>query len=108
MDIGENLQYSTTVFLNDQLPDLQFFPESGQLVHGLSSRVAVKAIGPDGKGIKVEGVVVDRQGKKITNFKSNALGMGVFFFKRIVSACTKLRCFYLMLKNHLRYILYQG
>jgi len=81
MDIGENLQYSTTVFLNDQLPDLQFFPESGQLVHGLSSRVAVKAIGPDGKGIKVEGVVVDRQGKKVTNFKSNALGMGVFFLQ---------------------------
>lgn len=63
------------------MPDLQFFPESGRLVHGFGSKVAFKAIGLDGKGIESSGNVFDNQGNKVTGFKSNALGMGVFFLK---------------------------
>jgi hypothetical protein len=81
MDLGENLHYSTSVFLQDQLPDLQFFPESGKLIHGMGSKVAFKAIGSDGQGIKVLGDIYDEQGKKVTEFESNVLGMGVFYLQ---------------------------
>ncbi|WP_339716209.1 hypothetical protein [Cyclobacterium amurskyense] len=80
-DVEEKLQFSKTVYLNDALPDIQFFPESGHLVHGFGSKVAFKAIGSDGKGIKIEGTVYDGLGNKVTDFKSNVLGMGVLYLQ---------------------------
>src|SRR3546814_733698 len=41
--------------------DVQFFPEGGELVNGLASRVAFKATGPGGRGIPVSGVVLNRK-----------------------------------------------
>lgn len=38
--------------IHEDKTDLQFFPEGGQLVDGLTSRVAFKAIGNDGLGKK--------------------------------------------------------
>ena len=61
--------------------DLQFFPEGGDLVAGLSSRVAFKAIGPDGAGVSVTGSVHDNQGQKVVDFTSTHLGMGAFTFQ---------------------------
>ena len=58
--------------------DLQFFPESGELVHGLSSKVGFKAIDATGKGKIIEGAIVDEKENSITTFKSNSLGMGSF------------------------------
>lgn len=107
MDIGRGLHYSTSVFLNDQLPDLQFFPESGQLVHGMGSKVAFKAIGPEGKGIEVLGEIYDKQGEKVTEFESNELGMGVFFFRRIALASIRLRFICPIQKKQLQFILYR-
>lgn len=59
-------------------PDLQFFPEGGNLVTDIRSRVAFKALGPDGLGINVKGVVVDNDNKQIAAITSTHLGMGVF------------------------------
>jgi len=59
---------------------IQFFPEGGELVNGIQSRVAFKAIGEDGLGREVKGNVVDESSKTICEFKSNYLGMGSFYF----------------------------
>ena len=58
---------------------MQFFPESGELVHGLSSKVGFKALDANGKGEIIEGDIVDEKENSITTFKSNTLGMGSFF-----------------------------
>jgi len=62
-------------------PDLQFFPEGGGLVTGISSKVAFKAIGPNGLGIDVKGIIVDSTGNEVTKFTTAHLGMGYFYLK---------------------------
>lgn len=59
-------------------PSLQFFPEGGNLVDDIKSRLAFKAIGPDGSGEEVKGVVVDNNNNEVVKFASSHLGMGVF------------------------------
>jgi len=61
-------------------PSLTFFPEGGNLVTDIPSKVAYKAIGPDGLGINVNGVVVDNENKEVAKIASPHLGMGVFSF----------------------------
>jgi len=58
--------------------DAQFFPEGGYLVGGIRSRVAFKAVKPDGLGIDSKGTIVDNNGTVVANFESQHLGMGVF------------------------------
>lgn len=60
-------------------PDLQFFPEGGNLVSGIKSKVAFKAIGSNGLGTMVKGEVVDNENKPICTFTSTHLGMGYFY-----------------------------
>lgn len=58
--------------------DLQFFPEGGELIHGLESKVAFKAIGPDGLGRDVTGEILTSDDVVITRFTSTHKGMGTF------------------------------
>lgn len=58
--------------------DIQFFPESGNLVYGITSKVAFKAIGDNGLGKDIKGTIIDDQNKEITKLSSIHLGMGVF------------------------------
>jgi hypothetical protein len=58
--------------------DVQFFPEGGSLVSGISSKVAFKAVGADGLGADIKGSIVDNQNNVITTFNSTHLGMGLF------------------------------
>ncbi|HSZ32368.1 MAG TPA: TonB-dependent receptor plug domain-containing protein, partial [Puia sp.] len=60
--------------------DLQFFPEGGTLVEGIESKVAFKAIGPNGLAINVKGVLLDKDDKQVCSFESSHLGMGYFIF----------------------------
>jgi hypothetical protein len=60
-------------------PDLGFFPEAGSLVTGVRSKIAFKAIGANGLGIDVKGVVVDDENKEVASFASSHLGMGYFY-----------------------------
>ncbi|MDB4921314.1 TonB-dependent receptor plug domain-containing protein [Mucilaginibacter sp.] len=62
-------------------PDLQFFPEGGNLVAGISSKIAFKAVGINGLGLGVKGTVTDNTGKTITQFASVHLGMGYFYLE---------------------------
>jgi hypothetical protein len=60
--------------------DIQFFPEGGNLINGVLSKVAFKAIRPDGLGADIKGTIVDNTGAKIADITSQHLGMGAFEF----------------------------
>lgn len=71
-------QYSKTILTNPDAIDLQFFPESGDLVHGLISKVGFKAVSMAGTGLEIAGDIMDQQNRIVTSFKANKLGMGDF------------------------------
>ncbi|MBD1394036.1 TonB-dependent receptor plug domain-containing protein [Mucilaginibacter glaciei] len=56
----------------------QFFPESGNLVAGIPTKVAFKAIGADGLSEEAKGTITDNNGKQVAQFTSSHLGMGMF------------------------------
>ncbi|MHB8206619.1 carboxypeptidase regulatory-like domain-containing protein [Mucilaginibacter sp.] len=58
--------------------DVQFFPEGGNLVTGVTSKIAFKAVGADGLGTDIKGSVTDDSGNIVTSFSSQHLGMGEF------------------------------
>jgi hypothetical protein len=59
---------------------LHFFPEGGDLVAGVASRVAFKANDQDGIPVFAEGNIINDKGNKITTFSSVHDGMGYFTF----------------------------
>lgn len=75
---SEQIKKETIESPDTVMPDLQFFPEGGDMVFGLPSRVAFKATGPDGRGVSVTGGIFDDQGLKVVDFDDLHLGMGVF------------------------------
>ncbi|MBC7565512.1 MAG: hypothetical protein H7223_00935 [Pedobacter sp.] len=64
--------------------DLQFLPESAQLVAGVTGVVGFKAVSESGAGVNVSGVVVDSKGKEVAVFESLHKGMGSFRFKPVL------------------------
>ncbi|MEP7142483.1 MAG: hypothetical protein ABI707_06420 [Ferruginibacter sp.] len=60
---------------------VQFFPEGGDLVNDISSRIAFKANDNQGKPVAVKGDIVDGKGKKITSFSPVHDGMGYCVLK---------------------------
>ena len=60
--------------------DIQFFPEGGNLVTGLQSKVAFHAVDQTGKGVNCKGVIVNQNNDSITSFHTLQFGMGNFEF----------------------------
>jgi len=58
--------------------DVQFFPEGGKMVTGLPARFGVKAIGEDGRGIDISGIIIDQNQQQVAVFKTIHGGMGGF------------------------------
>ncbi len=58
--------------------DVQFFPEGGNLVAGIKTNVAFKAIGTDGLHREMSAALINGRGEQIGEVNSNHLGMGVF------------------------------
>ncbi len=58
--------------------DVQFFPEGGNSVIGLDSRIGFKALNILGKGVDVEGFVLENAKDTVVAFHTEHLGMGVF------------------------------
>lgn len=58
--------------------DVQFFPESGDLVNNIRSKVAFKAMGKDGLGKAISGVVKTTNGDVVARINSKNKGMGYF------------------------------
>lgn len=80
IDRGDRKQGTSKFSLKSvaQPNDVQFFPEGGQLIAGIPSRIAFKALKPDGLGIDVKGTITDNTGKVAAEFTSSHLGMGSF------------------------------
>lgn len=83
VETGNNRTVNATFPLKTAIleSDIQFFPEGGDLIEGLTSKVAFKAIKSDGLGIDAKGEITDNQGNIITTFTSQHLGMGNFNIK---------------------------
>ena len=62
---------------------VSFFPEGGRLPSGCVSRVAFKALSPDGLGTDVQGFVVNQRGDTVTTLRSVHRGMGFFNLKPV-------------------------
>ena len=59
---------------------IQFMPEGGSLVAGNYSKIAFKAITPDGLGTDLKGTIIDDAGASVCTFAAAHLGMGAFNF----------------------------
>ncbi|MCG8475136.1 MAG: carboxypeptidase-like regulatory domain-containing protein [Cytophagales bacterium] len=75
-------KYSVPVIVNPEAVDLQFFPESGKMVHGFPSKIGFKAVDVNGNGIQTGGEIVNAKGESLGFFMGNALGMGSFVLPR--------------------------
>ncbi len=91
--IAERLPGNKVSFANDTTGyTMQFFPEGGNLVQGLTSIVAFKAYNTEGLALDVKGKIVDSSGKKVAEINTLHEGMGSFvlhpmpenFYKAIV------------------------
>jgi hypothetical protein len=60
------------------IPSIQFFPEGGDMVEGVNSRVAFKANDQYGRPVTVKGVVQDSKGAVIDSIRVVHDGMGSF------------------------------
>jgi hypothetical protein len=74
--VVENATKTIPILL--QTVDLTMFPEGGELVSGLSSRVYFEAKTPVGKPADLSGVVVSDDGAEVATFKSEHEGRGRF------------------------------
>ncbi|MFD2148306.1 carboxypeptidase-like regulatory domain-containing protein [Mucilaginibacter antarcticus] len=61
--------------------DVQFFPEGGNLVNGITSKVGFKAVGVDGLGISIKGKIIDELAAEVASFETLHAGMGNFVLK---------------------------
>lgn len=59
--------------------DVQFFPEGGELLTGVATRIGFKAINSAGTGISVKGTLTDNAGTVLSSFESAHIGMGSFY-----------------------------
>lgn len=58
--------------------NVKFLPEGGDLIEGIESKVAFKAVNADGRPAAIQGTVVDKNGQQVTQFKTVHDGMGSF------------------------------
>lgn len=74
----ESISRSIPIVLNKI--KLQLFPEGGDLVSGLQSKVAFRALNEFDKPADIEGIVLTEKGVKVASFNSFHQGMGAFDF----------------------------
>ncbi|WP_157807653.1 MG2 domain-containing protein [Hymenobacter chitinivorans] len=58
--------------------DVQFFPEGGNLVQGLTSRVGFKITDKSGRSVAAQGRVQDGTGRNVASFSTLKFGLGSF------------------------------
>lgn len=73
---NEGKSYSKSIVLDANEGSLDFFPEGGALVNDLKSNIGFKYLNYKGKGVEIEGFIVDQDNNQLSTFKSNHLGMG--------------------------------
>ena len=79
----ESRSFSKFIYIpykNNQ-PEINFYPEGGNLIAGQSNRVAFKALLPDGNVTQVEGTIYNSKGELQTTFATRHEGMGDFYLE---------------------------
>ncbi|MET4073947.1 hypothetical protein [Hymenobacter sp. UYCo722] len=71
---------SGTAAKDSATADVQFFPEGGNLVRGLRSRVAFNVTDKAGRGVAATGKVLNQSGTVVATFQTLHRGMGSFAF----------------------------
>ena len=68
--------------INKEKPqiDVSFFPEGGFLLTGTQNLVAFKAVDSTGRGVSIQGVLLDSHRNAVVAFKTDYKGMGRLFF----------------------------
>lgn len=61
--------------------ELQFFPEGGDLIYGVESKIGVKAVDLNGNGIDFRGKVFDDQDNEVVGVQSYHMGMGLMVLR---------------------------
>jgi len=61
--------------------DVQFFPEGGNLVAGIQSKIAFRVIDSHGRSIDCKGAVLDQKNDTVARFTTLRFGMGHFEWK---------------------------
>ena len=72
--------YEINTVLQKEKYDIQFFPEGGNLVNSVQSRVAFRIVGQDGKGISCKGIIVNDKSDTLVSYTALKFGMGSFLF----------------------------
>lgn len=70
--------------------DVQLLPESGTMLDGITNKIAIKALDPNGNGAKLYGDIIDEKDSIIQSFELNNLGMGNVLLN--VTSGTKYSC----------------
>jgi hypothetical protein len=78
--INSQKALSQTASTNMDDIDIRFFPEGGNLVTNLQSRVGVKAVSSNGKSISYNGKITDETGRAVVAFSSLHAGIASFLF----------------------------
>jgi hypothetical protein len=60
--------------------DVQFFPEGGNLVQNIKSRLAFRVTDAYGQGLDFQGILLNKTGDTILNFHPKHFGLGSFLF----------------------------
>lgn len=60
--------------------DVQFLPEGGRWLGGVPGRLGIKALQANGRGLAINGRIVDQAGIDVAPFETNILGMGAVSF----------------------------
>ncbi|MDB5134509.1 MAG: hypothetical protein JWP37_1112, partial [Mucilaginibacter sp.] len=74
--------------------DVQFSPEGGEMLAGIPSKIAFKAIGINGLGVNVKGIIIDSDNKEVSSFASTHLGMGYFYLTPLENKTYKAKLMY--------------
>ncbi len=72
----ESIARNVPVLLSDI--DVAFFPEGGDMINGLESRIGFKAVDKSGNPVDIEGVIVNKKGEEVADFNTLRMGMGAF------------------------------
>ncbi len=74
------LQTTASIPANQLVPEtfLHFFPEGGDMVTGIVSRIAFKATNASGLPVTVNGIILNSRKEKVADFRTVHDGMGSF------------------------------
>ncbi len=61
--------------------EVNFFPEGGNLVHEIQSKIAFHVVDYLGKGQQAKGIIINEKKDTLTTFSTEKFGMGSFQFK---------------------------